>query len=186
MTIAIEITPIPGVLIVQTRRFNDARGFFTQTYSKRDLAEFGVGVDFVQDNLSFNRERGTLRGLHYQREPAAQAKLVSVVKGSVLDVVVDLRRGSPCFGQHLSIELNATNGTELFIPVGFAHGFITREAETLFTYKVSHAYSPQDECGIRFDDASLAIDWAAHPDAIITSAKDRSWPPFDPSAEYFQ
>lgn len=177
--------PVPGVLILKPKRFADSRGFFTESYNKCTFAEIGIDIDFVQDNLSLSRTPITLRGLHFQREPVPQAKLVSVLQGAVLDVVVDLRRSSDFFGRHFSIELSAAEGIHLFIPAGLAHGFLTLEPDTLFFYKVSSFYSPECDAGIRFDDAALGIDWGVAPDLIVTSEKDRQLPFFDPSREYF-
>ena len=181
----VTTTPFPGVLILQPKRFLDVRGFFSETYNRRRATEAGIFVEFVQDNLAYSKTRHTLRGLHFQREPFAQAKLVGVVRGSVLDVIVDLRRTSPCFGCAFTVELSAAEGNQLFVPVGFAHGFLTLEAETLFTYKVSNHYSPEHEGGIRFDDPLLAISWGAEANLIVTSNKDRELPSFDPKTEYF-
>jgi dTDP-4-dehydrorhamnose 3,5-epimerase len=178
-------TPLSGVLILKPKRFEDVRGFFCETYSKRRLAETGLDVDFVQDNISLSKARGTLRGLHFQKEPFAQIKLVSVVKGSVRDVVLDLRRHAPTFGRHFSTELSAEEGNQVFVPVGFAHGFVTLEPDTMLSYKVSAYYSPEHDAGIRFDDPRLGIDWGCATGSIVTSEKDRNLPPFDPSATYF-
>jgi dTDP-4-dehydrorhamnose 3,5-epimerase len=178
-------TPLAGVLILKPKRFHDLRGFFTETYNKRRLREAGIDVDFVQDNLSVSKPRGTLRGLHFQTEPFAQVKLVSVVKGSARDVVVDIRHSSPSFGRYFSVPLSAEDGNQIFVPIGFAHGFVTIEPDTVLSYKVSNYYSPQHDSGIRFDDALLGIDWGCDPASIVTSDKDRQLPPFDPKAAYF-
>ena len=178
-------TGLPDLFVLQPQRFNDVRGFFCESYNKERLAEAGIFIDFVQDNLSFSASVWTLRGLHFQREPFAQAKLVSVIRGGALDVVVDLRRNSPCFGRHLAIELNAAEGQQLFIPVGFAHGFLTLEPNTLFAYKVSNYYSPEHDAGIRFNDTQLGIDWGVPPDLIRTSDKDKKLPTFNPKTDYF-
>jgi dTDP-4-dehydrorhamnose 3,5-epimerase len=178
-------TSFSGVFVLKPRRFEDWRGFFSESYNKKRLAEAGIAIDFVQDNLSLSEPVRTLRGLHFQREPFAQAKLVSVIQGAALDVVVDLRRSSPSFGQHIAIELSASEGNQLFIPVGFAHGFLTLEPNTLFVYKVSNYYSLEHYGGIRFDDAQIGIDWGCPPESIVTSDRDRDWPPFDPSTDYF-
>ena len=178
-------TPLPGVLLLKPERFYDPRGFFVESYHRARLAETGIGVDFVQDNLSFSKRALTLRGLHFQREPFAQAKLVSVITGAGLDIVVDLRRNSPHFGQHLAKQLRADEGNQLFIPVGFAHGFLSVEADTLLAYKVSNYYSPEHDAGIRFDDPKLAIDWGFCPDELLISDKDRRLPYFDPGNAYF-
>ncbi len=181
----VSAAPLPGVLILKPNRFPDVRGFFSETYNKRQLKEAGIDIDFVQDNLTHNGPCLTLRGLHFQNDPFGQAKLLSVPKGTVLDVIVDLRRSSPGFGQHFSIKLSAEKGNQLFIPVGFAHGFITLEPDTLFAYKVSDYYSAEHNTGIRFDDPLLGIDWGADPKLILTSNRDRERPAFDPNKEYF-
>ncbi len=177
-------TPLPGAFILKPKRFRDERGFFSENYNKRQLKEAGIDIDFVQDNVAENGPCLTLRGLHFQRYPFAQAKLLHVVRGVARDVIVDLRRSSPSFGLHFAIELSAAEGNQLFIPVGFAHGFISLEPDTLFTYKVSDYFSPEHNTGIRFDDALLGIDWCADPDLIITSGTDKGLPPFDPNKEY--
>ena len=178
-------TPLAGAFVLKPKRFEDPRGFFCETYSKRRLEEAGLMIDFVQDNLSYSKDRSTLRGLHYQTPPHAQAKLVSVVRGAVRDVIVDLRRGSETFGQHFAVLLSADEGDQLFVPVGFAHGFITRAPDTVFAYKVSAYYAPDNDTGIRFDDPTLGIDWGADVDDIGTSEKDQHLPFFDPGREYF-
>jgi dTDP-4-dehydrorhamnose 3,5-epimerase len=178
-------TAIPEVLILEPKRFHDARGFFTETYNKRTLAEAGILTDFVQDNLSFSAPIHTLRGLHFQRDQLAQAKLVSVLNGSVLDVVVDLRASSPCFGRHFATKLIAEMGLQLFVPIGFAHGFVTLEPNSLFSYKTSAYYSQAHEDGIRFDDPELAIDWGVPSEQIVISEKDRQLPRFDRTKRYF-
>jgi dTDP-4-dehydrorhamnose 3,5-epimerase len=178
-------TPFSGLLIIKPQRIADGRGFFCENYNKRRLAEVGIDANFVQDNLSLSKPAGTLRGLHFQRQPMAQAKLVSTLTGSVRDVVVDLRRSSKTFGGHFSILLSQSEGNQLFVPVGFAHGFVSLEPDTLFAYKVSNYYSPEDETGIRFDDPNLGIDWDRTADALVISERDRALTSFDPSAEYF-
>lgn len=181
----VTTTSLPGVLILKPKRYQDPRGFFSETYNKRLFKEAGIDVDFVQDNISVSNPRGTLRGLHFQRQPFAQIKLVSVLKGAVIDVVVDLRRSSPAFGRHFSIELTSEEGHQLYIPAGLAHGFVTLEPDTHFFYKVSAYYSPEHDTGIRFDDPLLGIDWGSEPGLILTSDKDRNLPSFNPKADYF-
>ena len=178
-------TPLAGAVILKPKRFEDSRGFFSETYSKRRLEEVGLSIDFVQDNLSYSRARFTVRGLHYQSSPYAQAKLVGVVRGAALDVIVDLRQGSQTFSQHFATELSADEGIQVFVPVGFAHGFITREPHTVVAYKVSAYYAPDHDTGLRFDDPRLGIDWGADLKDIILSDKDQHLPPFDPGLEYF-
>ena len=178
-------TPLEGVLILRPERFTDARGFFSESYNKQRLLQIGIETEFVQDNIAYNKSCLTLRGLHFQKAPFTQAKLVSVLKGAALDVVVDLRSSSQSLGRHFAVELSAEEGAQLFVPTGFAHGFMTLEPDTLFSYKVSNYYSAEHDSGIRFDDPLLAIDWGVEPHSILTSGKDRKLPPFDPRAEYF-
>jgi dTDP-4-dehydrorhamnose 3,5-epimerase len=176
-------TGFAGLLVLKPQRHADSRGYFCETYSQRRLAEAGITATFVQENISLSLEAGTLRGLHFQMEPAAQAKLVSVIKGAARDVVVDLRRRSERFGQHFSIVLSEDEGNQLYVPAGFAHGFITLEPDTLFAYKVSSYYSPEHDAGIRFDDSTLGIDWGRSPVAV--SDRDRTLPEFDETFAYF-
>lgn len=168
-----KFTPlhIKGVWLIEPRRFGDARGYFEEAW-KKDLFEAIVGpVTFVQDNESLSR-RGVLRGLHFQRGAASQAKLVRVSRGTVIDVAVDIRRGSPTYGQHVAVELSAENGRQLFIPRGFAHGFLVMSDEAQFQYKVDNAYAPETEMTIRYDDPELAIAWPDCGEALTLSPKD--------------
>jgi dTDP-4-dehydrorhamnose 3,5-epimerase len=181
----IVTTPLPGLMILKPRRIEDGRGFFCESYHKQRLADAGIDACFVQDNVSLSKPEGTLRGLHFQKTPLEQAKLVGVVNGEVRDVAVDLRRGSKTFGRHFSIVLSEAEGNQLFIPAGFAHGFVTLKPDTLFAYKVSSYYSPGQEAGIRFDDPLLGIDWGRAADTLVVSERDRALPGFDPKAEYF-
>jgi dTDP-4-dehydrorhamnose 3,5-epimerase len=181
----VVVTPLSGLLVLRPQRIEDARGFFCETFHKRRLAEVGIDACFVQDNLSASQQSHTLRGLHFQQAPVAQAKLVSVLKGEVLDIAVDLRRSSKTFGRHFSIVLSEVEGNQLFIPVGFAHGFVTLTPDTLFAYKVSNYYSPQHDTGVCFDDPILGIDWGRAADTLVVSERDRALPGFDPTAEYF-
>ena len=155
----VQPTPFAGLLVCKIRRHYDSRGFFCEVYNRKRFADLGLGVMFVQDNLSVSHAVGTLRGLHFQREPFSQAKLVTVARGAVRDVVMDLRRSSRTFGRHYTVELTAVDGQALYVPAGFAHGFLTLAPDTIFTYKISDYYSPQHEAGIRFDDPILGIDW---------------------------
>lgn len=169
-------TPIPDVKIIQPRKFADDRGFFVETWSHPALLAGGVDIDFVQDNQSLSLATGTIRGLHFQRPPFAQDKLVRVVRGRVWDVAVDLRRSSPTFKQWFGLELSAENQTQLLVPIGFAHGFLTLEPDTEVIYKVSAPYSGQHDDGVAWDDADLAVQWplpASHP---VLSAKDQALP----------
>ncbi|MFN6978836.1 MAG: dTDP-4-dehydrorhamnose 3,5-epimerase [Gemmobacter sp.] len=174
----IEATAIPDVRIVTPRRFGDDRGWFSETWSRRALAAQGIDVAFVQDNQSFSRPVHTLRGLHMQRPPHAQAKLVRVLRGRILDVAVDIRRASPTYGRWVAVELSAADGRQLFIPEGFLHGFVTREPETEVAYKCNAYYAPDCEGAVRWDDPDLAIDWGIAPGDAVLSAKDAAAPAF--------
>lgn len=164
-------TEIQGVYILQPRVFADARGYFLETWRQADFDAHVGHVDFVQDNES-RSSYGVLRGLHYQRGAYSQAKLVRVISGRVLDVAVDLRRSSPTFGRHVMVELSGENKRQLFIPRGFAHGFLVLSQEATFTYKVDNAYAPQQEASIRWDDPTLDIHWPIDRADVVTSEKD--------------
>jgi dTDP-4-dehydrorhamnose 3,5-epimerase len=166
-------TDIPDVVRVRPARHGDERGFLSETFR----SEWFPDLAFVQDNHSLSAEVGTLRGLHLQRSPRAQAKLVRVAKGAILDVAVDVRSGSPTFGQHVAVELSAENWEQLLVPVGFAHGFVTREPNTEVLYKVTDTYSAEHEVGIAWDDPDLAISWGVEADQVILSERDRGHPP---------
>lgn len=172
-------TEIPEVLIVEPKRFGDHRGFFAETYSKAKFAEAGVELDFVQDYHSRSASPGTLRGLHFQAPPRAQAKLIRVVRGAILDVAVDIRRDSPTYGRHVAVELSEENFRQLLVPVGFAHGFVTRLPDTEVIYKVDDGYAPETEGGLAWNDITLAIDWGVAGDQVVLSDRDRAWPSFD-------
>ena len=174
----IEKTSLPDVVILTPRRFGDARGWFTEVWNKSTLAALGIDIDFVQDNHSYSRDTGTMRGLHFQSPPHAQAKLVRCGRGTVYDVAVDIRKGSPTFGKWTGVELSAENGRQLLIPAGFLHGFVTREPDSELLYKCSDVYAPECDGAIRFDDPDLAIDWGIDPTAAILSDKDRAAPLF--------
>jgi len=176
-------TPIPDLKIIDPTVFEDKRGFFFESYNCRKLREAaGIEVPFVQDNQSYS-SRGVLRGLHYQLEPWAQAKLVSVVLGEVYDVAVDIRKGSPTFGQHFGCILSAENKRQLYIPRGFAHGFAVISDNALFFYKCDNYYAKEHERGIIYNDPHLAIDWQLPSDNTIVSDKDSHLPAFE-DAEY--
>ncbi len=163
------------VKLIAGRRHGDDRGWFEETYSRRTLAALGLDVEFVQDNRSFSRSAGVLRGLHFQRPPSAQAKLVRCVRGAIWDVAVDIRRGSPTYGQWVATELTGRGGEQLFIPVGFAHGLVTLEASSEVEYKVSAFYDPAAEDGIAWNDPDLALPWplaATAPSGPTLSPKD--------------
>jgi dTDP-4-dehydrorhamnose 3,5-epimerase len=169
---------IPDVKLLKPRRICDARGFFAETFSRRRLAEAGLIADFVQDNHSLSTRRGTVRGLHFQREPFAQAKIVRVVRGAIFDVILDIRPRSPSFGAHVAIELTAESGQQLYIPEGFAHGFCTLAPDTEVAYKISRDYAPDHEGGILWNDPALGIAWPVRPDEATLSERDRRWPSF--------
>ncbi len=171
----IERLEIADVLLITPKRYGDARGWFSETYREDRLAEMGFGGRFVQDNHSLSGPAGTLRGLHFQRPPHSQDKLVRVVRGAVLDVAVDIRNGSPTWGKCVVEELSAENGKHLLVPKGFLHGFVTLEPDTEVVYKVSDYYAPECDAGVLWNDPALDIDWgkAANP---LLSEKDQSLP----------
>lgn len=166
---------IKGVFILEPRVFADARGYFVETWKEEDFEKAIGPVHFIQDNES-KSSRGVLRGLHFQKGEFSQAKLVRVIKGNVLDVAVDIRRSSPTFGQHIMVELNDENKHQLFIPRGFAHGFLVLSDEAIFTYKVDNVYAPQAEAGIRWNDPELGIEWPIDTAEVLTSEKDLRQP----------
>ena len=168
-------TKIPGVLLIEPRVFTDNRGYFFESFSQREFEEQVLQTRFVQDNESASCY-GVVRGLHFQRIPHTQSKLVQVISGSVLDVAVDIRVGSPTYGQHVAVELNDENHRQLFIPRGFAHGFAVLSERAVFLYKCDNYYAPQSEGGIAWDDPELAIDWRLPREAIILSEKDTRYP----------
>lgn len=168
----VDKTGLPGLLVLTPPRFGDARGFFSETWNRARLAEHGVDIDFVQDNHSFSAQTGTVRGLHFQAPPHAQAKLVRCGRGVLFDVAVDLRRGSPTYGRWYGVELSFENGRQLMIPAGFAHGFATRTPDTEVIYKCSDYYAPETEGALRYDDPDLGIDWGLGDLTPILSDKD--------------
>jgi dTDP-4-dehydrorhamnose 3,5-epimerase len=172
-------TEIEGVKIIEPRLFGDARGYFFESFNAKDFAEqTGINVTFVQDNES-KSHYGVLRGLHFQKPPFAQAKLVRVVQGTVLDVAVDIRRGSPTYGRHVSVELSGENHRQLFLPKGMAHGFSVLSDEVVFQYKCDEYYHPEAEGAIAWDDPTLAINWRLPSDKVLLSEKDSHHPKFD-------
>lgn len=168
---------LPGVLEITTKRFGDDRGFFTESWSSKAFAGIGLDHLYVQDNHSLTRTVGTLRGLHYQAPPFAQDKLVRVTRGAVFDVAVDIRRNSPTYGQWEGVTLSATAGNQIFVPQGFAHGFLTLEPDTEVQYKVTAPYSPDHDRAIRYDDPAIGIVWPIAVDEAAMSAKDRAASP---------
>ena len=165
-------TDIEGVVIIEPRIFRDDRGYFFESFSQRDFQEKVCNTVFVQDNES-KSSYGVLRGLHFQKPPYAQSKLVRVIKGAVLDVAVDIRKGSPTFGQHVAVELTEDNHRQFFIPRGFAHGFCVLTDEVIFQYKCDNFYAPQSEGALAWDDPDLGIDWRLPAEKVILSEKDR-------------
>lgn len=170
-------TDLEGVVVIEPRVFDDARGYFFESYSKRRFDEAVRPIEFVQDNESMST-RGVIRGLHFQRPPFSQSKLVRCVRGAVLDVVVDIRRGSPTYGRHIAVELTGENRRQLFVPRGFAHGFAVLSDEAVFQYKCDNYYHPESEGGISIADHSLGIDWRIDPAEAILSEKDLRNPMF--------
>lgn len=168
-------TSVPGVMIISPRIFRDGRGYFFESYSERDFNASVRTVRFVQDNES-SSIYGVVRGLHFQKPPFSQGKLVRVIEGRVLDVAVDIRRGSPTFGRHVAVELSGDNRLQMFIPRGFAHGFAVLSEEAVFQYKCDNFYAPGSEGAIAWDDPALGIDWKLPYDKVILSEKDRCHP----------
>ena len=168
-------TDIEGLLVIEPKIFGDSRGYFFESFSEREFRREVADVDFVQDNES-KSSYGVVRGLHFQKPPYSQAKLVRVIKGKVLDVAVDLRKGSPTFGQHVAMELSEDNHRQVFIPRGFAHGFSVLSDEVVFQYKCDAYYAPQSEGAVAWDDPDLGIDWKVPAEKVILSEKDKKHP----------
>lgn len=178
-------TSVDGVLEIRPKRHQDERGFFSEVWNQQAWEEAGIRLDFVQDNHSLSRSQGVLRGLHYQLPPFAQEKLVRVTRGSVFDVAVDIRRGSPSFGRWVSVILSATDWNQLLIPRGFAHGFLTMEPDTEVQYKVTAPYSAAHDRAIRWNDPAIGVDWPMAEADLVLSPKDREAPLMG-DAELFQ
>ena len=176
MTLRITDAAIPDVKILEAGAVEDAYGFVASPFDRELFAAHGLASDFVQDSESLSGPKGTLRGMHYQSPPAAQAKLVRCLAGAILDVVVDIRHGSPTFGGHVAVELSAANRRLLFVPIGFAHGFLTLFDDTEVAYKLSGYYSPEHDSGIAFDDPALGIGWGIALKDAVTSEKDARHP----------
>lgn len=171
----IEQTPLPGVLVLTPARFGDERGFFSESWNRKRMEEAGIDLDFVQDNHSLSATVNTVRGLHFQSPPHAQDKLVRCGRGRLFDVAVDIRKGSPTYGQWFGTELSAENGRQLLVPKGFLHGFATREPDTEICYKCTDYYAPDCDGAVRFDDAQIGIDWGLSGPAVL-SQKDAAAP----------
>lgn len=175
----IEHLAIEDIVLITPKRFGDDRGYFSETYKQSWFSANVAAVDFIQDNQSLSRQKGVIRGLHFQRPPMAQGKLVRCLKGSIFDVVVDLRRQSPSYGRWVGTNLSAERGEQLWVPEGFAHGFCTLEPDTEVFYKATREYSAAHDAGIAFDDPALGIPWPAGPEERILSAKDQTLPRLD-------
>ena len=186
MQLNVQALAIPDVKLIRTPRFSDARGYFCETFQRVDFAAQGLDYDFLQDNQSSSDRPGTVRGLHFQRPPFAQTKLVRVLRGSIFDVAVDLRRSSPSFGRHIAIELSSEGNKQLFIPGGFAHGFCTLEPNTVVFYKVDQVYSAAHDGGVNWADSQLGIEWPVASAEAILSEKDRGLPMLADLAPVFE
>jgi len=181
----IEQLHIDGVFLITPKKFGDDRGFFSETFSKKVLEQAGIMQEFVQDNQSLSVEQGVVRGLHFQTPPHAQDKLVRVTRGSILDIAVDIRKGSKTFGQHVAVELSAENWKQLLVPKGFAHGFCTLTPNTEVQYKVTDYYAPECDKGLAWDDAALEIEWPITVSKAILSTKDMAHPTLKELPDYF-
>jgi dTDP-4-dehydrorhamnose 3,5-epimerase len=179
-------TSFPEVKVLVPAKHADERGFFSETYSRRAFASAGIALEFVQDNQSFSVRRGTIRGLHFQIPPFAQDKIVRVIRGSIFDVVVDVRRGSPTFGRFETFLLEAADWKQLRIPAGFAHGLCTLEPDTEIMYKVSNFYAPAHDKGVRWNDPKIGIAWPVPPEEALISPKDRVLPLLSDIPNYFE
>jgi dTDP-4-dehydrorhamnose 3,5-epimerase len=182
----VESTPLDGVLQIVPKRHSDGRGFFCETYSRQTFEQIGIGCDFIQDNQSMSRQAKTVRGLHFQIPPFAQAKLIRVLRGAIFDVAVDIRRGSPSHGRSFGTTLSAENARQLFVPTGFAHGFCTLEPDTEVLYKVNAPYSRDHERGLKWNDPALAIAWPFNETQAVILDRDRDLPPLAVLPEFFR
>jgi dTDP-4-dehydrorhamnose 3,5-epimerase len=185
MSLTIQELSIPGVKVISTKKFEDLRGFFSETYNRKTYRDAGIDLEFVQDNQALSKVAGTVRGLHYQGHPFAQDKLVRVVSGRILDVVVDIRRASPTFGQWLAVEISADAWNQILVPIGFAHGLCTLEPDTQVLYKVTNYYSAAHDFGIRWNDPELGIRWPFPEEQIELSEKDKKQPLFKDVIHWF-
>lgn len=181
----VERLALPGLMSLTPVRHGDERGFFSEVYNRDALAEIGILADFVQDNHSFSAHKGVIRGLHFQSPPFEQAKMVRVTRGEVLDIVVDIRNGSPTFGQHVAVRLSAENWKQLWVPAGFAHGLCTLTENVEVVYKVTGFYSREHDLGLAYDDGDLAIEWPVEPGSAVLSERDRHHPRLRDLPTYF-
>ena len=184
--LAVTSTSIEAVKIITAKSFADSRGVLCETYNRDRFFEHGITLEFVQDTQSLSIRSGTIRGLHFQSNPAAQAKLVRVINGSIFGVAVDLRRSSPSYGKWIAEQLSAADGKQMLLPVGFAHGFCTLESDTSVFYKATACYSPAHDLGVAWDDPDLAIDWPVEPGKAILSERDKGLPRLSSLAGYFE
>lgn len=176
---------LPEIKILKPKKFEDGRGFFSETYNKQRFSDTNIDIEFVQDNQSLSEDKFTLRGLHFQSNPYAQDKLVRVLKGSILDVAVDIRKGSSTYGKHIKYQLSAASFEQILVPKGFAHGILTLEKNTEILYKVSNFYSQENDHGIMWNDPILNIDWGIDSDQVILSEKDKNQPSFSDLEDFF-
>jgi dTDP-4-dehydrorhamnose 3,5-epimerase len=176
---------IPDLKLVVPRRFTDVRGAFTETWNDQVFRETIANAGFVQDNQSISAKKGTIRGLHFQKPPYAQGKLIRLLRGSILDIAVDIRRGSPTYGEHVAVMLDATDGEQLWVPEGFLHGFCTLEDETEVFYKVTSYYSSSHDAGVLWSDQDLHIQWPVDPESAVLSEKDQKHPPLRDLPDFF-
>ena len=181
----VKSTAIPDVKIVAPQRFGDDRGFLSEVYSRHAFARAGIDLEFVQDNHSFSAGTGTVRGLHFQTAPFAQAKLIRVTRGRILDLALDIRKSSLTFGRHVAVELSAKNWLQLYVPIGFAHGFCTLEDDTEVAYKVTNYYSAADDRGLAWDDPAFGIQWPVTASKATLSDRDRRQPRLAEYSDFF-
>ena len=185
MSLAVETLDIPAVKIIRPKKHGDHRGYFSETYNQAALSGAGIDLTFVQDNQAFSAQKGTVRGLHFQTPPFAQDKLVRVLRGAIFDVAVDLRVGSPTFGQHVSAIISAEEWNQILVPIGFAHGLVTLQPDTEVLYKVTNFYAPDHDEGVLWDDPEIGIDWPIEAADAVLSAKDKVQPKLADLPTYF-
>lgn len=185
MTVDVQSLEIPDVKVIKPKKHGDHRGFFSEVYNKSLFSEHGIDLDFIQDNQSYSAQAGTLRGLHYQGGEFAQDKLVRCVRGRILDVAVDIRKGSPTFGKWVSAEISAEEWNQILVPVGFAHAILTLVPDTEIIYKVTNYYAPTHDFGIRWNDPDLGIDWGMAESDVVLSDKDKAQPFFKDVVHWF-
>jgi dTDP-4-dehydrorhamnose 3,5-epimerase len=185
MGIEVHALELPDVIIIRPKKHGDHRGFFAETYNKKDFSKAGINLDFVQDNQSLSASPGTIRGIHYQGHPFAQHKLVRVLRGRILDFAVDIRRSSPTFGRWVSAEISAEQWNQILVPIGFAHAVCTLEPDTELMYKVTDYYAPHSDFGIRWDDPDLNIPWPFPSKELVLSPKDKMLPYFKDVVHWF-